>query len=85
MPRGRPATTAVQRSRARHLQERLRAALEEQKVTLDGLARQAELNRRTVDKYFEGESPHPSFFLIVALAEALGLDVRELGRIRADG
>lgn len=45
------------------------------------LAREAELNRRTLDKYFEGESPSPSFFLIAGLANALDLSLDELVRL----
>jgi transcriptional regulator with XRE-family HTH domain len=42
------------------------------------LARQSGINRRTLDKYFEGDSPSPSFFLISALGGALGVSLDDL-------
>jgi transcriptional regulator with XRE-family HTH domain len=51
-------------------------------MDLEVLARKAGVNRRTLDKYFDGESPSPSFFLIAALGQALGFDLDELVRGR---
>jgi DNA-binding phage protein len=48
---------------------------------LEELARTADVNRRTLDKYFEGDSPSPSFFLIASLARALGLRLDDLATI----
>jgi hypothetical protein len=39
------------------------------------------VNRRTLDKYFEGDSPSPSFFLLAALAEALEISLDDLAKL----
>ena len=52
-------------------------------MSLEELARDAGVNRRTLDKYFQGPSPSPSFFLVASLAGALGLRLDELATIEA--
>lgn len=47
-------------------------------MSIDELSRAATINRRTLDKYFEGDSPSPSFFLIAKLARALDLRLDDL-------
>jgi DNA-binding XRE family transcriptional regulator len=84
MPRGRIQSSEAQRERARRLQERLKARREELDMELEPLARRAKVHRRTLDKYFEGESPSPSFFLIAELADALELSLDELARLVSD-
>ncbi len=39
---------------------------------METLARRSGVNRRTLDKYFEGDSPSPSFFVVAAIAAAVG-------------
>ena len=50
-------------------------------IGADELAVRSGVNRRTLDKYFEGDSPSPSFFLLAALAEALELNLDDLARL----
>lgn len=84
MIQGRPKTAAEQRSRA----SALRTAIADQQASLgfgtERLARESRIHRRTLDKYFEGDSPNPSFFLIAALAQVLGLSLDELAEVRPD-
>lgn len=40
-------------------------------MSVDELARRSGLNRRSLDKYFFGDSPSPSFFMIAAIVEQL--------------
>jgi DNA-binding XRE family transcriptional regulator len=47
-------------------------------MRLEELARAADINRRTLDKYFAGDSPHPSFFLVASIARALDLSLDDL-------
>ena len=49
-------------------------------MNLEDLARSSGVNRRTLDKFFDGDSPSPSFFTVAALARALGLSLDELAR-----
>jgi DNA-binding XRE family transcriptional regulator len=80
MSGGRPPTSAAQRARARALQQRLLERTQEREVTREFLARTSDINRRTLDKFFEADSPNPSFFLVVAIARALSLDLNELAK-----
>ena len=73
MPR--PQSSEAQRQRARHIQELLRNALDGSPMGLEDLARESEVNRRTLDKYLQGESPNPSFFLLARIARPLGLSL----------
>ena len=76
MPR--PESSKEQRQRARHIQERIRKALHDSSKELEDLARESEVNRRTLDKYLQGESPNPSFFLLARIAPPLGLSLDDL-------
>ena len=76
MPR--PKSSKEQRQRARHIQKRLRKALDDSSMELEDLARKSEVNRRTLDKYLQGESPNPSFFLLARIARPLGLNLDDL-------
>jgi transcriptional regulator with XRE-family HTH domain len=75
---GRPPVSDGQRAKARALKAYLKARQQESEMTLEEVATRADLNRRTLDKYFEGDSPSPSFFLIVSIARALSLSLDEL-------
>ena len=76
MPR--PRSSEAQRQRAQHIQELLRNALDRSSIGLEDLARKSEVNRRTLDKYLQGESPNPSFFLLARIARPLDLSLDEL-------
>jgi transcriptional regulator with XRE-family HTH domain len=78
MPAGRAPASEQQRNRARDLQKRLTRKREALGMNLEDLARRADVNRRTLDKYLQGDSPSPSFFLVVALARALDIDLDSL-------
>ena len=77
--------TERQRARARAVQARLKAKREEVGMGLEELARAADVNRRTLDKYFQGDSASPSFFLVVSIAGALGVSLVELAEIDGAG
>lgn len=47
----------------------------------EDLARATGINRRTIDKYFEGDSRSPSFFLVASLAKALDVDLSALAEL----
>lgn len=51
-------------------------------MSLEELARAAGVNRRTLDKYFQGDSLSPSFFLVAAISRALGVPLDELADLR---
>jgi DNA-binding XRE family transcriptional regulator len=78
MPAGRTPVTQAQRDRARLLQQRLRQRISDTEMDLELLARTADVRRRTLDKYFAGDSPSPSFFLVVDLARALSMALDDL-------
>lgn len=78
MGRGRQPVPEEQRRAARAIQTRLKERQEGIGMATEDLARASGINRRTLDKYFEGESPSPSFFLIAALARALRMSLDEL-------
>ena len=78
MPRGRPKVDAFQRARAKALQSALTARRQELDLSVEEISRRSGVNRRTLDKYFEGESPSPSFFLIDAISRVVGLGLDEL-------
>ena len=74
----RPESSDEQRQRARHIQQRVKKALNDSSMELEDLARESDVNRRTLDKYLNGDSPSPSFFLLARLASALKLSLDEL-------
>ena len=76
MPR--PQSSEEQRERARRIQERIKKELEGSSLGLEDLARKSEVNRRTLDKYLEGKSPNPSFFLLARIARPLKLSLDKL-------
>jgi transcriptional regulator with XRE-family HTH domain len=78
MAGGRTPVSDAQRRRARGLQKTIAKAREVRGMTLEDLARRADINRRTLDNYLAGDSPSPSFFLVVALARALDLELDSL-------
>lgn len=83
MPRKK--VSAAQRERAAVLQTRLRARFDElhehdAEFGMEDLAHAADIERKTLDNYFRGESPSPQFFLIAGLADALQLELGELVR-----
>ena len=45
--------------------------MKSEEMTVDDLAHRSGLNRRSLDKYFHGQSPSPSFFMIAAIVEQL--------------
>ena len=75
---GRPQTDDKQLERSRRVQARIRAALEDAEMSVEDLARESEINRRSLDKYLEGDSPSPSFFFMVKIARSLGFTLDEL-------
>lgn len=77
---GRPESSEEQRQHARHIQERVKKALDDSSMELEDLARESDVNRRTLDRYLEGDSPSPSFFLLARLARALKLSLDELAK-----
>jgi transcriptional regulator with XRE-family HTH domain len=83
MPPGRTPVTEDQRARARAVQACLKARREELGMGLEELARAAGINRRTLDKYFQGDSASPSFFLVVSIAGALGVPLDDLAGLGA--
>ena len=74
----RPESSKEQRRCARHLQEKLKKALDDSSMGLEDLARESAVNRRTLDKFLQGESPNPSFFLVARIALALDLNLGDL-------
>jgi transcriptional regulator with XRE-family HTH domain len=77
--------TEEQRARARAVQAHLKARREELGMGLEELARAAGVNRRTLDKYIQGDSASPSFFLVVSIAGALGVPLDELDELAGLG
>ena len=47
-------------------------------MSVEDLARRSGLNRRSLDQYFYGDSPNPSFFVVVAIARSVGVGMDEL-------
>ncbi|WP_419862456.1 helix-turn-helix domain-containing protein [Candidatus Poriferisodalis sp.] len=56
----------------------MRAALAAREMSVEKLARDSRLNRRSLDQYFRGDSPSPSFFVIVTIARHVRVDLSEL-------
>jgi len=56
----------------------LREAIDSGRLGMEDLARESGVNRRTLDKYFQGDSPNPSFFLTVDIAKALKVSLQDL-------
>lgn len=81
MARGRTPTSQDQREAALAIRERFRERLEELDMGHEDLARATGINRRTIDKYFEGDSRSPSFFLVALLAKALDVDLSALAEL----
>ena len=75
---GRRATSDSQRERADRVQKRLQEALKDREVTMEDLARESRVDRRTLDNYFRGESRSPQFFATVDIARALDVSLKEL-------
>ena len=56
----------------------LKTALDDSKIGMEELARRSLVDRRTLDNYFRGESPSPSFFPTVDIARVLGVALEDL-------
>ena len=74
----RPATPKRQRQRAVRVQEMLQEALDDNKIGMEELARRSLVDRKTLDNYFRGESPSPSFFPTVDIARVLRVPLEDL-------